>query len=139
MFPIQYVFYLRSITKQYVYNFFVLNSSKYCLVGKWYSIGEYPCFNNLFFKRRMSFMPFQGIPHCTMPLKVQVITLHLFVMILKLFFSILLVTFWTTNWIVKWAVNCVWFLSFIIISFIDEETGAQKDYIPCTGQMASKG
>lgn len=30
------------------------------------------------------------------------------------------------------------FESFIIISFIGEETEAQKDCIPCTGQMASE-
>lgn len=57
------------------------------------SIGDDPCSNNLSFKRRMSFIPLQGILSYAMPLKVQIITLHLFLMMLKLFFSILMVTF----------------------------------------------
>lgn len=50
------------------------------------SIGNNPCSNNLSFKRRMPFMPLQGILSYAMPLKVQIIALHLFLMMLKLFF-----------------------------------------------------
>lgn len=45
-----------------------------------------PCSNHLSFKRRMPFTPLQGVPSYAMPLKVQIIALHLFLMTLKLFF-----------------------------------------------------
>lgn len=63
-----------------------------------FGIGEYPLVRTACSSKEACLLrPFHGILSYMVPLKVRIFTLHPFLMILKLFFPILMVTFYTIN------------------------------------------